>query len=334
MGGYIVRRVLIVVPVVFGALSLLFFCFFWLPGDEARLIAGGGDRLIPPQRIEQIRDAYHLDDPLAVQYVRYWDRTLRGDFGESFRLNRPVTEIMGDTAAASLRLAFWALVVEVMLGVGAGIVSALRRKSFLDGLITVSTVAISAIPVFVLGLLLQQLTGVVPNQHDWPQWARLPTDGIGPNSWTLLVVPTGDQWQYLVQPAFVLASVSTAVVARLTRGSLLDVDGRDFMRTARAKGLSEWQTLRRHGLRNALLPVVTWIGVDFGALVGSAVVTEFTFNWPGIGSALADAVGARDAPVILGLSMVVVVVYALVNLVVDLCYVWLDPRIRLRGDRT
>jgi ABC-type dipeptide/oligopeptide/nickel transport system permease component len=146
------------------------------------------------------------------------------------------------------------------------------------------------------------------------------------------VIPTGDQWEYLVQPAFVLASVSTAVIARLTRSALLDVDNRDFMRTARAKGMTDWEAVRHHGLRNAMLPVMTIIALDFGALVGSAVVTEYTFSWPGIGSALADAVDARDAPVILGLSMVVVLVFALVNLLVDVLYVWLDPRIRLRRE--
>lgn len=333
MAGYVARRVLLVVPVVFGALSLLFVAFFVLPGDEARLIAGGGDRPIPAARVEQIREAYDLDEPLVVQYARYWGRTVQGDFGESYRLGTPVSDVMGDTAGASLRLAFWAVVIEVVLGVGAGLLSAMRRGTFLDGLVTVSTLAVSAVPVFVLGLVLQQATGVFPNQHDWPAWARLPTDGIGPDSWALGVIPTGDQWQYLVQPAFVLAAVSTAVVARVTRATLVQVRGEPYMRQARAKGFSEWQAVTRYGLRNAMIPVVTLVGLDFGALVGSAVVTEYTFNWPGVGSALADAIDARDAPVILGLSAVVVLVYALVNLATDVVYTWLDPRVRLARER-
>jgi ABC-type dipeptide/oligopeptide/nickel transport system permease component len=333
MAGYVARRVLLVVPVVFGALSLLFVAFFVLPGDEARLIAGGGDRPIPAARVEQIREAYDLDEPLVVQYARYWGRTVQGDFGESYRLGTPVSDVMGDTAGASLRLAFWAVVIEVVLGVGAGLLSAMRRGTFLDGLVTVSTLAVSAVPVFVLGLVLQQATGVFPNQHDWPAWARLPTDGIGPDSWALGVIPTGDQWQYLVQPAFVLAAVSTAVVARVTRAALVQVRGEPHMRQARAKGFSEWQAVTRYGLRNAMIPVVTLVGLDFGALVGSAVVTEYTFNWPGVGSALADAIDARDAPVILGLSAVVVLVYALVNLATDVVYTWLDPRVRLARER-
>jgi ABC-type dipeptide/oligopeptide/nickel transport system permease component len=148
-------------------------------------------------------------------------------------------------------------------------------------------------------------------------------------------IPTGEQWRYLVLPAFTLASVSTALATRMMRGSMLEVLGADYMRTARAKGLRERSVVLRHGLRNALIPVVTLIGIDFGTVVGSAILTETVFNWPGLGSQIASAVGARDAPVVLGLSLVVVLAYTLINFLVDLSYAWFDPRIRLgeRGSR-
>jgi ABC-type dipeptide/oligopeptide/nickel transport system permease component len=172
------------------------------------------------------------------------------------------------------------------------------------------------------------MLGIFPNQHDWPEWARLPVQGIGPNEWTFFFIPTGGQWRYLVLPAVVLASVSTALVARMTRTTMLEVGQADYMRTARAKGLSERQVTFRHGLRNALIPVVTLIGLDVGTMIGSAILTETVFNWPGMGSTIARALEARDAPVVLGLTLTLVLLYVFVNLLVDISYGWLDPRIR------
>jgi ABC-type dipeptide/oligopeptide/nickel transport system permease component len=182
--------------------------------------------------------------------------------------------------------------------------------------------------------VLQQLFAVQPFKRDWPEWAQLKVQGIGPNSWTLFFIPTGEQWRYLVLPAVTLACVSTALATRMMRGSMLEVLRADYMRTARAKGLRERSVVLRHGLRNALIPVVTLIGIDFGTVIGSAVLTETVFNWPGLGSQIANAVGARDAPVVLGLSLVVVLAYALINLLVDLSYAWFDPRIRLGEKQT
>jgi ABC-type dipeptide/oligopeptide/nickel transport system permease component len=228
-----------------------------------------------------------------------------------------------------LRLAFWAILIEVVFGISVGLFSALRKYSLADHSVTLIVAAASAIPVFVLGFILQYTFAVSPAQRGWPSWMQLKVQGIGPNSWVLGVIPTGDQWRYLVMPAIVLASVSTALAARMTRGSMIEVQGSDFMRTARAKGLSRRQVVTRHGLRNALIPVITLIGIDFGVVFGSAIVTETVFNWPGIGSKIADSVTRRDAPVILGLTLVVVVVYVVANLLVDLSYGWFDPRIRV-----
>ena len=185
-----------------------------------------------------------------------------------------------------------------------------------------------------LGFILQYAFAVYPNKHDWPEWMQLRTSGLGPDTWSAFFVPTGEQWRYLILPAVTLACVSTALAARMMRGSMLEVMRADYMRTARSKGLGERSVVMRHGLRNALIPVVTLIGIDFGTVIGAAILTETVFSWPGIGSQIADSVDERDLPVILGLTLVVVIAYAVINLVVDLSYAWFDPRIRLgREDR-
>jgi ABC-type dipeptide/oligopeptide/nickel transport system permease component len=184
----------------------------------------------------------------------------------------------------------------------------------------------------VLGFVLQYAFAVYPNKHDWPQWTRLRTSGLGPDTWTFFFIPTGEQWRYLILPAVTLASVSTALAARMMRGSMLEVTKADYMRTARAKGLSERQVIVRHGLRNAMLPVVTLIGIDFGTTIGAAVLTETVYSWPGLGSQIATSVLSRDAPVLLGLTLVVVLAYAVINLLVDLSYAWFDPRVRLGAE--
>jgi ABC-type dipeptide/oligopeptide/nickel transport system permease component len=335
MTSYVVRRVLLIVPTVFGALSFLFFLFFLLPGDPARLIAGGSDRTVDPGVIERVEERYGLDDPVHEQFTDFWSRTLRWDLGESFQTRRSVNEILGERAVNSIRLGIWAIAIEVVVGISVGVLSAIRRYTVSDKLTTIVTSAASAVPVFVLGFLLQYAFAVYPNLHDWPEWTRLRTSRLGPDTWTFFFVPTGEQWRYLLLPAVTLACVSTALAARMTRGSMLEVMGADYMRTARAKGLTERQVITRHGLRNAMLPVVTLIGIDFGTVIGVAVLTETVFSWPGLGSSIADAVLERDAPVLLGLTLVVVLVYAVINLLVDLSYAWLDPRVRLgrRGGR-
>ena len=329
MTSFIVRRVLLLIPTVIGALSFLFFLFFLLPGDPATLIAGGGDRTIDPGVIERIEARYGLDQPILVQFGEYWVRTLQWDLGESFLNRQSVNDILGERAVASLRRAIWAIIIEIVIGITVGLISAVKRYSIADSITTLGTAAVAAVPVFVLGFVLQRVLAVTPFQNDWPDWARLRVQGIGPDTWAFFFIPTGEQWRYLVLPALTLASVSTALAARMMRGSMLEVLGSDYMRTARAKGLGERQVVLQHGLRNALIPVVTLIGIDFGTVMGSAILTETVFNWPGIGSKIAEAVVERDAPVVLGLTLVVVLVYVVVNLLVDLSYAWFDPRIRL-----
>lgn len=332
MLAYTIRRLLLVIPTVFFALSFLFVLFFALPGDPATLIAGGGNRSVDPGVLERVNERYGLDQTLPEQFVDYWGRTLHWDLGESFRTRRSVNELLGEKAVNSMRLAIWAIIIEIIVGISVGVLSAIRRYSLADKLTTIGTAAASAIPVFVLGFILQYVFAVMPEKRGWPDVLHLKTQGLGPNTWTLFFIPTGEQWRYLILPAVTLACVSTALCARMTRGSMLEVQRADYLRTARSKGLDERQVITRHGLRNAMLPVVTLIGLDFGAVIGAAVLTETVFSWPGLGSAIADAVGNRDLPVLLGLTLVVTIAFALVNLLVDLSYAWFDPRIRLGGE--
>lgn len=330
MPSYIIRRILLIIPTVFLALSFLFFLFFTLPGDPVNLIAGGGDRTIDPGVLERIEERYGLDDPVPVQFVNYWKRTVTWDLGESYVDRRSVNEILGDKSVNSLRLAIWAIIIEIIVGISVGLISAVRRYSFSDRVTTIATAAMAAVPVFVLGYLLQYAFAVYPNLHDWPEWFRMRTSLIGPDEWRFFFIPKNlEQVRHLLLPAVTLASVSTALAARMTRGSMLEVLRADYMRTARAKGLRERDIVVRHGLRNAMLPVVTLIGIDFGTVIGAAVLTETVFSWPGLGSEIARSVIARNIPVALGLTLAVVLAYTVINLLVDLSYAWFDPRIRL-----
>ena len=329
MPSYVIRRVLLLIPTVFVALSFLFLLFFQLPGNTAELIAGGGERTPDPGVLERVEERYGLSDPVHEQFVNYWKRTIQWDLGESYLNRQSVNDIVGERAKNSIRLAIWAVIIEIIVGIAVGLVSAIKRYSLTDRATTIVTAAASAMPVFVLGFLLKYAFAVYPNKNDWPEWARLRTEFIGDNTWAFFFIPTGEQWRYLLLPAVVLASVSTALAARMMRGSMLEVLRADYMRTARSKGLSERQVVVRHGLRNALIPVVTLIGIDFGTVIGAAVLTETVFSWPGLGSEIARSVLQRDLPVMLGLTLVVVIAYAVINLIVDLSYAWFDPRIRL-----
>jgi len=331
MTSYIIRRLLWIIPTVFLALSFLFFLFFVLPGDPATLLTGGAARNVPDEVVQRANDRYGLDDPLIVQFVNYWKRFFQWDLGESYVTGRSVNEILGQAAPRSLRLAFWALIIEVIVGIAVGVVSAIRRYSFWDKMTTVATAGLAAIPAFALGFTLQYLFAVLPGPNRWdlPEWMRLRTSGTGPDTWFAFFFPTGEEWRYLILPAITLACVSTALLTRMVRGSMMDVQRADYMRTAKAKGLTNRQVIMRHGLRNAMLPAITLIGIDFGTAIGVAVLTETTFAWPGLGYQISQSLVARDLPVLLGLTFAVVLAYALINLVVDVSYAWFDPRIRL-----
>jgi ABC-type dipeptide/oligopeptide/nickel transport system permease component len=332
LGYFILRRTLQLLLVLWGGATILFFLFYILPSNPAELIASGnGTRAPNEQVVENLEKRLGIDKPIFQQYTTYMGNLLQGDLGESYRTREPVIDIAKRRAPASFRLAFWAIIIEAFVGIGAGMLSARKRNSVGDYATTIAAVVMSAIPVFVLAYLIKQVTGVYAFQNDWPSWAAFPTLGYGPNEWAFGVIPINGTWEYLIQPAIVLASVSTAIIARITRTSMLETMRMDHVRTARAKGLGEKQVMRRHVLRNAMVPVITILGIDFGTMVGVAVLTETVFNLPGLGSQIVRSAVDYDLPVVLGLTLIVTFIYGMASLLVDISYAYLNPRVRL-GD--
>ncbi|MGH9011250.1 MAG: ABC transporter permease [Acidimicrobiia bacterium] len=307
MSRYIVRRLLQVVPVFFGATFLIFALVYAVPGDPIDALAG--DRPVPPAVRAELRSRYHLDDPLFVRYGKYVSGLARGDFGTNFR-GRPVSEIMKQRFPVTIRLALLAFAFEAVLGLIAGVVAGLRRRSVLDSLVLVSTTVVVAVPVFVLGYMAQKLLAV---ELGW-----FPVVGIR------------EGWRSYFLPAIVLGSLSLCYVARLARASLIEAMRADYVRTARAKGMPERRVVGVHALRNSLIPVVTFLGVDLGSLLSGAIVTEGIFNLPGIGQATFSAIQTQEYATVVGIVTALVLIFILANLLVDVLYAVLDPRIRYR----
>ncbi|ORT61179.1 ABC transporter permease [Streptomyces sp. CB03238] len=305
MGRYVIRRLLQAIPVLLGATILLYCLVFLLPGDPIQALAG--EKKADPNIRAILREQYHLNDPLYQRYWYYISGVMTGDFGTDFT-GREVSEIMSETFPVTLKLAGIAFLVEAVVGIVAGVFAALGRGKFLDNLVLLSTLLLVSIPVFVLGNVLQLVLGV--------QWALVPISYSAEDITTLFL------------PGVVLASVSLAYIARLTRTSMIETMRSDYVRTATAKGLSRPRVIVRHGLRNALIPIVTYLGVDLGALMGGAIITERIFNIPGIGGTLYQAVYLRQGTTVVSIVTVLVLVYIAANLLVDLLYAVLDPRIR------
>jgi oligopeptide transport system permease protein len=308
MARYVVRRLLQMLLVLFGASVILFACLYIVPGDPIQTQQGEGRQLDQATR-ELLEERYGLDQSLPNQYVSYVGRLAQGDMGESFTFRRPVNDILGEKLGNTVKLGLAAIGVQVVLGLLAGIVAAVSRYSFLDVLVTLSTTIAIGIPTFVIGLAFQQVFAI--------NLDLLPLQG------------TRGGWKSLILPAVTLASVDTALVARLMRGTMLEVLRADYIRTATAKGLSKRVVIFKHALRNSIIPVLTYLGITFGTMLGGALITETIFNWDGIGLALVNAVRSQDNPVVLGVVTYGVGVFVLVNLLVDLSYAVLDPRIRL-----
>jgi peptide/nickel transport system permease protein len=304
---YIVRRLLLTIPVVFGVSLIVFSSIRLIPGDPARALAGVN---ATPEYIQQIRDRYGLDDPIYVQYGRLMMGLVTGDLGTSTFSRRPVTTEIGERFPRTLTLASISLLISTVVGVSAGIVSATRRNSLFDNVsMFVALVGVAA-PVFWMALMLQLLFAV---QLRW-----LPATGMG-------------GIRHLILPAITLGMASAALMARITRSSMLDVLKQDFITTARAKGLAERVVVYKHALKNALIPVVTVLGLQFGILLGGAVLTETVFAWPGVGRLLVDAILRRDYPIVQGTVMLLAFLFVIINLVVDVIYAFLDPRIHYQG---
>jgi peptide/nickel transport system permease protein/oligopeptide transport system permease protein len=306
MWRYVLRRLLQAVPVFIGTTLLIYAMVFALPGDPIQALAG--DKPIPDSVRQTLRERYHLDDPLLVQYGKYMLGLLQGDLGENYT-GQKVSEMLSGRWGVTVRLALTAWIFELVVGIALGVWAGLRRGRLADTLVLGGTTLMIAVPVFVLGYTAQILLGV--------HWSIFPTAG------------TDDGWplSYLL-PGMVLGSLGLSYVARLTRTSLAENLRADYVRTARAKGLTRARVVGRHTLRNSLIPVVTYLGVDFGALMGGAIVTEGIFNLPGIGQQVFQSIQLKEGPVVVGAVTVLVLIFLLVNLVVDLLYGVLDPRIR------
>jgi oligopeptide transport system permease protein len=296
MGWYIVRRVAIMVPVFLGATLLIYGMVFLLPGDP--IAALGGDRPLSPAVAAQLRAQYHLNEPFLLQYLHYLGGIVHGDLGRAYS-GLPVSVVLAQAFPVTIRLALIALAVEAILGIGFGVVAGLRQGGIFD----------AAVPIFVLGFLAQFVFGV-----------RL---GVA-------AVTVGDQPTFarLLLPGVVLGSVSLAYVVRLTRSAVAANAHADYVRTATATGLSRPRVVTVYILRNSLIPVVTFLGADLGGLMGGAIVTEGIFNIHGVGGVLYQAVTRQEAPTVVSIVTVLVVIYLVTNLVVDLLYAALDPRIR------
>lgn len=304
---YALGRLLGTVPVLFGVTLLVFLMAWVTPGDPVVAMLGEASQGISRQALEDLRRELGLDRPLPVQYVGYVAGLLRGDLGDSIRSRRPVLAEIRDRLPATIELALAALTIAVALGVALGVLAAVRQRTWVDGAaIAVALVGVS-IPVFWSGFLLMMVFAL---ELGW-----LPASGRG-------------TWQHLVLPAFTVGVSSAAFIARITRGAVLEALAQDYVRTAKAKGLAPRRVVMRHALRNALLPIVTVVGLQLGGLLGGAVLTETVFAWPGVGRLLVDAIVARDLPLVQGSVLVVSLLFILVNLAVDLSYAAINPRVR------
>jgi oligopeptide transport system permease protein len=305
MGRYIARRLLLTIPVLLGASFLIFAMVYALPGDPIKALAG--ERPIAAAVQAQLRDDFNLNDPLWLQYVKYVGDLLQGDFGTDFR-GRDVLDTILLRLPVTVRLTAVAIGFEIVIGVVAGVLAGIRKNGFIDNVVLVSSTLIVSIPILVLAFISQYAFGL---KLGW-----FPIAG------------TSQGWYSYLLPGLVLASGSLAYVARLTRTSIAENMRADYVRTARAKGLPRKTVIIRHTLRNSLIPVVTYIGADIGTLLGGAIVTETVFNLPGIGRSVFDAIRAQEGAVVVGIVTIMVFFFIFFNLVVDVLYAVLDPRIR------
>jgi peptide/nickel transport system permease protein len=324
MVTYIVRRLIQLVIVLIGVTVITFLIMFAIPGDPAQQLAG---KNATPERIAEIRVQLGLDQPIYVQYYKFVGRLVRGDLGESYQLQKPVLQMIKENAPNTIQLALAAVLIE-LLGIPLGIYSALRQFTFWDTALTTTALIIWGIPVFVLGVFMQWLFSL--KLYQWTGYDIFPATGAGDN--VLWVIPASwESMSTLILPAVTLGLIEVAYISYMQRASMLEVIRADYIRTARAKGLSERKVVRKHAFKNAVIPVMTIAGIDLGALMGGAILTETVFSRPGIGLMIYQAIGARDLPVVAGGVLFATFVYVFANLFVDLGYAWVDPRIRLEG---
>ena len=303
---YIGKRLLQMVPVFLGATFLIYAMVFLTPGDPVAALAG--DKPLSPEIIHSISSQYHLDQPFIVQYLLYLKGIFTGDLGQTFS-GQSVGTVLGNAFPVTIRLALMAIVIETVFGIGFGVLAGLKKGGLFDSTALVISLFIIAVPIFVIGFVAQFLFGI--------KWGILPAT----------VGAQGD-FKHLLMLAFVLGLVSFAYVLRLTRSEVAEALGRDFVRTAYARGMSKPQVILHHVLRNSMIPVVTFIGADLAALMGGAIVTEGIFNINGVGGLVYHAVMLGEAPTVVSVVTVLVIIFVVSNLLIDLLYALLDPRIR------
>ena len=302
---YLFNRLLQAIPVLLGVIIITFVLMYIIPGDP--VVSMVGERY-SEETVQQLRQELHLDDPLPLQFLRYVGNVLQGNFGNSFITGEPVAALIIEKFPNTMMLAITAMFFAILIGLTAGIMSSVHPGSFMDrGIMVLALAGISA-PVFWVGLILVLVVGVML------QW--LPPTGFG-------------GIEYIILPALTLGLRSAAYLARLTRATMLDVLSHDYIRTARSKGLPEWKVFIKHAFPNTLIPVITIIGTDFGSYLSGAVLTESIFGWPGIGRLALEAIMKRDFPVIQGTVLFMAIMFVLMNVLVDLLYGVVDPRIRL-----
>jgi peptide/nickel transport system permease protein len=301
---YVIRRLLVAIPSIIGVLVIVFFMVRLAPGDPATYLAG---EFAPRETVEAIRQRFGLDRPLHEQFVIYLGSLAQGDLGRSTSTRRLVVDDLRQYFPHTIELALGAIFVAMVIGIPAGVIAALRQNSWVDLVVTMGALIGVSMPVFWFGLLAILFFSV---QLGW-----FPVAGRG-------------TFSHLILPAVSLGVGSMAIIARMTRSSMLEVLSLDYVRTARAKGLEESRVVMKHAFRNALVPVVTIGGLQFGQLMGGAVLTETVFTWPGIGRLLVNAINARDYPVVQGSVLVIAITFILINIAVDVLYGLIDPRIR------
>ncbi|MDQ7841418.1 MAG: ABC transporter permease [bacterium] len=307
MGRYLVQRLSLLVPVMLGVTLVAFITLHLAPGDPARVLLGELGQGASKEEIARLRSTLGLDAPLPVQYGRFVWRAAQGDLGRSLRTGAPVRDEVLARAPFTLVLTVASLGIALAIGIPAGVLSAAYRGRAVDHAAMLLALFGVSLPVFWLGLLLMLVFSLALG------W--LPASGFG-------------TWKHLVLPAVTLGLASSALIARMTRSSLLEVLGQDYIRTARAKGLADRTVLLGHALRSALIPIVTVVGLQLGGLLGGAVLTETVFAWPGLGRLAVSAIYSRDTPLVQGTILFTAIAFVLINLAVDLLYALLDPRIR------
>ncbi|HUV72751.1 MAG TPA: ABC transporter permease [Anaerolineae bacterium] len=332
MTSYIIRRLLSLIPTLFGVSIIVFLFLRMIPGDPALALAG---EHATDANVERIREEFGLNKPLPEQYITYMGKVLRGDLGRSILSRRPITDEIRVRFPATLELSICALIVALVVGLPAGIISATKRNSRIDNIAMVGSLLGISMPIFWLGLMLNWFFAV---RLGWlPSVTRLDSSIDLQRITNLIIVDsilTGNGEallngiKHLILPAVALGTIPMAIIARMTRSAMLEVLEQDYVRTARAKGLAERVVTFKHALKNAMLPVITILGLQVGVLLSGAVLTETIFAWPGIGRWLYLSILSRDYPIVQGMALFITSLFLVVNLLVDLSYALVDPRIR------